>query len=343
MKKNSKIFNFFIIIILTSIVLYFSLKDNFYIIVDFITHMNIFYFLLAILLMFIYFGLRSLVNTILATKFNSKYKYRNAFRMEFEIALLNAITPFSTGGKPYEIFALKKNNLKLADATNVAIQNFVVYQIALILLGFVALIINNIFSILDDNNMFLKLVYIGFIVNTLVIMVLFIISFAKKINGFISKVVVRLLHKFKLIKNEEEVIFKIENYLVNFHDGTKVLLKNKLEFCSLILIQVVSLLAFYLIPVILLYGMGDFNSFGLLDSVVISAYVMLIGSFMPMPGGTGGLEYVFILFFGSVVHGPKLTAIMVLWRFITYYFGFIVGAIVINLKKKEEKEEFLNM
>ena len=72
-----------------------------------------------------------------------------------------------------------------------------------------------------------------------------------------------------------------------------------------------------------------------LNVIVTSAYVMLIGSFVPIPGGTGGLEFGFIAFFGNFIIGPNLNAIMLLWRFVTYYFGMILGSIVLSLRKKE--------
>ena len=69
------------------------------------------------------------------------------------------------------------------------------------------------------------------------------------------------------------------------------------------------------------------------------SYVMLIGSFIPIPGGTGGLEYGFINFFKNFIIGSKLNAIMLLWRFITYYFGMILGALILNFKKEVKKWE----
>ena len=64
---------------------------------------------------------------------------------------------------------------------------------------------------------------------------------------------------------------------------------------------------------------------------------MLIGSFVPIPGATGGLEYGFMSFYGSFIKGSKLNAIMLVWRFITYYFGLILGSIVLNIKKECKK------
>ena len=79
--------------------------------------------------------------------------------------------------------------------------------------------------------------------------------------------------------------------------------------------------------------MGDFKSVQGLISIVTSAYIMIIGSFVPIPGATGGLEYGFLQFYGNFVSGSKLKALMLVWRFITYYFGMIIGAIALNIKR----------
>ena len=82
--------------------------------------------------------------------------------------------------------------------------------------------------------------------------------------------------------------------------------------------------------------MGDFTSFNGLEAIVASAYVMLIGSFVPLPGGTGGIEYGFIYFFGVfIISDVKLRALMLLWRFVTFYMGIVVGGIVLNLKERK--------
>ena len=62
---------------------------------------------------------------------------------------------------------------------------------------------------------------------------------------------------------------------------------------------------------------------------------MLIGSFVPIPGGSGGLEYGFVKFFGVFIAGAKLSSIMLVWRILTYYLGMIVGAIFLNVKEEE--------
>ena len=139
----------------------------------------------------------------------------------------------------------------------------------------------------------------------------------------------------KIIKNKEETKQKIEKYLLDFDEGARILLKNKWKFLYLVFIEFLALLLLYLIPYFLIKGVDLKIEISVLNVIVTSAYVMLIGSFVPIPGGTGGLEYGFIAFFGNFITGPILNAIMLLWRFVTYYFGMILGSIVLSLRKKE--------
>ena len=86
-----------------------------------------------------------------------------------------------------------------------------------------------------------------------------------------------------------------------------------------------------MIPVFVLYSAGNFTSVNVGIAIITSAYVLLFGSFVPIPGGTGGLEYEFMKFYVFIIHDGLLSAIMLIWRFITYYFVLIVGGIVFNV------------
>lgn len=340
MKKNNilkRVISFIIIAIITSLVLYYSLKDDYKNIIHEIKTINKLWFLVAFIMMFMYWMIKALVRKKLVSKFNKKYKFIDSFKLSLELNFFNGVTPFATGGEPYEVYSLTKHGIKGTDSTNIMIQNFITYQIALVLLGMIAIITNQ-FVHIFPSGFLTYLITIGFTINFLVIVFLFVITFGKKIDKFIMKIIVFILSKFKIVKNKENTLEKFHNYLEEFHEGATILLKDKKTFIKMIMLQFLSLSIFYLIPLILLYGMGDYSSLNGYESIIISAYVMLIGSFVPIPGGTGGLEYGFIAFYGNFIKGSKLNAIMLLWRFITYYFGIMLGAIVLNFKRKKVKE-----
>lgn len=336
MKKGilKRIICFVIIAVATGFVLYFSLKDNYKNIIHEIKTINKFWLLVAFFLLFGYWTFKALARKNLVNKFNKNYRFRDSFKLSVELCFFNGVTPFATGGQPYEIYSLTKKHIKGTDATNIMIQNFIIYQIALVFLGLLAMITNYFFHIFPSGFL-TNLITLGFCVNLFVIVILFMITYAKRIDRFVMKAIVFLLSKFKIVKNKEKTIEKFQHYLEDFHAGANILLKDKWNFIKMIFCQLIALTSLYLIPLALLYGTGDFTSFSGYEAVIISAYVMLIGSFVPIPGGTGGLEYGFMAFYGNFIKGSKLNAIMLLWRFITYYFGIALGAIVLNFKRKK--------
>lgn len=334
-KTGKRVLTFFIIVFVTGLVLYYSLKDNYEEIIHQIATIHKGFLLLAFLLIIFYWILKAMVMKITVRNFKKDFTFASALRLIVETNFFHAVTPFASGGQPYEIFSLKRSHLKITEATNVSIQNFIVYQIALVFLGIIAVICNYFMHIFPNNSFLRYLVTIGFLCNLFVIIVLFIISFTKKMNQVIVRFVIFLLNKIKLVKNKEKTIQKFEKYISEFNEGAKVLVQDKKKFFLLVFYNFLALTSFYLIPLILLYGTGDLTSMNAFESIIASAYIMMVGSFVPIPGGTGGLEYAFVVFYSNFIKGPVLNAIMLLWRFITYYFGMIVGAITLTLKRKK--------
>lgn len=331
MKKN--IINLSILIIITILVLYFSLKDHYHEIISTIKNMDLILLILAILTYLLYMLVKSIIMKMVVKYFKNEYTLKKSFTMCLETNFFHAITPFSTGGQPYEIYRLNKDGISLVNAANISIQNFIIYQTGLVLLGIFAVIYNYIFKLYPDVILLKNLVLLGFAINLIVIVVLFSITYFKKINKILVNFIIKLLFKLKIIKNKEEKIQKFEKYLLEFNEGAKILLKDKKKFIMLVILQFLSLSLLYLVPYFIIKGVG--LNVSILNVIVTSAYVMLIGAFVPIPGGTGGLEYGFMSFYGNFITGPTLNAVMLLWRFITYYFGMILGSIVLGLRKKD--------
>ena len=64
-----------------------------------------------------------------------KLSLAQAFQHMIITQFFNGITPFSTGGQPMEIYMLKNHGFRYTKATNVIMQNFIVYQLALVIFG----------------------------------------------------------------------------------------------------------------------------------------------------------------------------------------------------------------
>ena len=332
MKNNKR--NFIIIFVVTAIILYFALKDNFAQKIEYLFSFDVKWLLLSFILILSYWLLKGLVLYYCASKVNKNYTEKKGLLLMITTQFFHAITPFAAGGQPWQIYKLKKDGLTLGESTNVVIQDFIAYQIALVLLGGCAITANYIFHIFPSDSLLKKLVTIGFIINTIVVIVLFIVAFSKKWNKKIIDGSISFLHKIKIVKDKEKQLQKSEKFIHNFHRSAIVLFKDKFNMFRIISLNLIALVGQYLIPFTLLMGLGIYVN--PLIVIITSAYVMLIGSMVPIPGGTGGLEFSFMAFFKNFVTGPQLSIVMIVWRLVTYYFGIIVGGLTLNFNKESK-------
>lgn len=335
-KKFNFVFNFIVIFVVLCIVLYFSLRDNFSEIVSAIVNMNRLYVLVAILVLFIYRFLLSCSHYLIIKINNEIIPLIRCYVIGFIILFIHGVTPFSGGGQPMEVYLLHKEKIGVMKATNITLQNFIIYQFSLVIVGVMALIYNSFYELFPSDSLIKKLVVLGFMVNLLVLLVSFVLSFGKKINRFICVKGIGLLSRLGIVKDREKVEQDFNGYLDNFHKNAVRLRKNKKKVVVCILIDILAILVLYSMPYFL--GIGFGLKLSLIEVMVATSYVMIIGSFVPIPGGTGGIEYGFMFFFKYLISGSVLNGLMLVWRFVSYYFGMIVGAIALAVYRKKEQK-----
>ena len=326
-KKNT-----ILLLIVTLIVLYIILKDNFYDIVKLLKQLDLKYILLATLFLFLSISIKGYVNYKI-TNDKEKISLKEAIKHNLIAQFFNGITPFSTGGQPMEVYMLTEHGIPLAKATNQTVQSFIFYQIALVICGILAVFYNFTFHIFPKISFLRHLVILGFSINIAVVIVLILISCSKTITQKIGDIIIRVLKKIKIRVNEDKIRETFSEYYAGFQE---IKLRKNL-FAIGIFLNIISLLLLYIVPLLVLYSMRDFYSINALETLTSSAYVYIIGAFVPIPGASGGIEYGFTQIFGNFISSNKLSATLLLWRFITYFIGIITGAIIFNLEKKEKK------
>jgi len=339
-KKNS-----IILIIITMLVIFFVLKDNFNTIIALLTGANILWLLVALLAEFLFIFLKSLAFYQLILSYEEDYSLFKSFKLLVITKFFNGITPFASGGQPMQVYLMKKDGIRMSKSINIIIQNFIIYQLALVTLGIFALICNNVFNIFPDIPILRRLVAIGFLVNTLVMVVSFIVSFSKKFNKFIIDNFIKITTKLRLVKDEEKYIKKWEERCEEFHKGAEFIKNNKWLCFKCYIYNIIALTFLYAIPLFVIIALDKGSTISILNTIVASSYVMIIGAFVPIPGGTGGIEFGFLQFFGNLIKGNTssagnvaiLNASLLMWRFITYYVPMVVGAVLLKLRK-EAKE-----
>ena len=134
--------NAFLLLIVLILILYFVLKDNFVNVVKTLIKADLKWILVAVVFIFIYWLLRAVSLFIITKEYSKKLKFKQIFKLTLVTQFFNGITPFSSGGQPMEVYYLSKSGIRASKGTNIIIQNFILYQIALIIHGIIAISLN---------------------------------------------------------------------------------------------------------------------------------------------------------------------------------------------------------
>lgn len=333
--KNKKI-NIGILFVMIVLVLYLTLKDDFSGIIKQISNTDYKFFLLAILIFLLSLLFKSASLFTFIREYDSNYSVKNAYQLTLISQFLNGITPFQSGGQPFEIYLLRKQNIRITDSTNALIKDFISFQIALIIIGIFSILLNLNLGITSKTPYLKWVVFIGFVINTGVLLVLLIFLIAKKTGRKIGLKFINFIYRFKIINKIPLTKEKAINGIEHFYEASDTLRKSKFKIFIGVMYNIIHLVLLYLVPLIIFKSLG-FNNISILDSIVATSFVMLIGNFVPIPGATGGIEYGFIQFFGVYVKGVILSSAMLLWRTITYFLAMVIGAVLLLFKKEDKK------
>lgn len=332
-KKNS-----LILLIVTAVVLYFVLKDDFPNIIESLKNANVFYLICALICFFLGIAFQARAYQEIIEEYNHKYTFFKSYRMLLITKFFNGITPFSSGGQPMQIYMLKKEGLRLTKATNIIVQNFIIYQAALVLLGIIAVTINHFSRIFTEVTLLKQLVMLGFTINTLVMLGLIFISFSNKFNHFILRKIIGLLAKIHIVKDKDKTLEKWDEKVDDFYEGTEYLKKNPMLCLRTFIYNLIYLTLVYLMPYFVILALNNGNLSGVtpIKCICSSAYVLIMGSFVPIPGASGGIEYGYFKFFGNFIVGTLLKTSLLIWRTISYYIPMIIGGILFSVRVKRD-------
>lgn len=318
------------VLIITIIVLSFVLKDEFFLILDTLKSCNLLWIIIGFIIMTLLMFFRGLGLYRVAKGYDVKLSIWEAFIMEIKTSFFNGITPFSTGGQPFQIYAFRKKNVSIAKGASIELVNFVTYQLALVILGLIVLLINTKLKIINDMGGFLAL---GFFINTIIMIFLLFISYAKKLTKKIALFFINILSKINIIKDKDKVLNNIDDKIEEFHKAANFYKNKKSDFIFSFLYHFIELILLYTIPIFAFYSINANISF--IESFTVASYTMVIGSFVPIPGGSGGIEYVYSRLFSNFASSSIVSSSLIIWRSISYYIPMLIGGILFNLKESD--------
>lgn len=254
----------------------------------------------------------------------------------------SAITPFSTGGQPFQAYYLTKKGRNLGVTVSALMAKFIIYQISLVVLSTVLLIIKwDFFKDAVPN--FYWLVIIGYTINILVLAAIIVIGVFKGIADGIYRGLIKLGAKLRIVKNREEALEKAEESLSLFHSTFRGLFHHMPVLLAGLLFSTLQLLCYFSVTFFIYRSFG-LSAVSLVTIIAAQGFVLMVSSFVPIPGAGVGAEASFALFFGSFFpEEGQISLAVIIWRFISFYLTIIVGVFfAMNIGKVKRRSAKAN-
>jgi len=261
----------------------------------------------------------------------------------------NGITPFSAGAPPMQVYFYSKKGVNQGDAAGRILSLFILYQIIITFfcIGFLIIFYDYITQAFRNSNFSFGFVFvlIGLFLTILLTVIMCFVGFSKRISRLLIMLVNSFLHLKIFRKHKVVAVSKIEKWFSDLRGAFMFLIKHPRQLFISIFFRILAIICFYLAPFMIARSLGFTVPFGkdffYLTGVALFAITTML--WIPLPGGSGGVEMAMIvlLLLPSVFPWQDrevVTVIVLLWRFVTYYFGILIGAVaylIVHLRIKK--------
>jgi len=239
--------------------------------------------------------------------------------------LYSALTPFSTGGQPMQIYSMHRMGMDTGRAGSIIAVKTLTYQVVMVLYSLVAVVAKLHFFQTSVSN-FSFVTIIGLISNSVFIALVFLFTLSETLTDRLVTGCIQFLHRIKLVRHPDERYRKIHDQLQTFHDAAKLMGNSAKLYLTVMGLSVVQITLGSLMPYFIYRSFG-FHTAPVTTMVAAQVFVSMVSAFVPLPGASGGAEGSFYVFFGMFFQSTILPAVL-LWRFLTYYSNILVGGIV---------------
>ena len=335
-KVRKHLFNILFVLVLLGLTVFLLIKSNKELswadVRAFFSNCNPAYIVLAVggMLVFLLAEAWSLKN--IAKKFGYKTKFVSAFAYSSADAYYSALTPSATGGQPASAYYMVKDGIDAGSTTFILVFNLLGYTAAIFVLGVAAFVISLFTStggwaFLDFSVLSKVFIIVGVVMQVFLIW-LFVACL--KHPGAVLKTggaLIALLAKLKFSKKPEILREKLSTMVEKYRYCGEQIKKHRNLFLQTLLLNVLQRGAQVAITAFVFKAAKPQTD--MLHVFALQCFVLLGYNSMPLPGGSGVFELLYLNVFSTVAFfdKPFLVVAVMVTRVISYYGCLIFSGI----------------
>ena len=228
----------------------------------------------------------------------------------------SCITPSASGGQPMQIFYMKKDKLPIPVTTLVLMIVTITYKAVLVVIGLVICLFGGGFlrGYLGD---YMWVFYLGVGLNVFCVTFMMILVFAPGLAKWIMVTGLKLIEHIRILKPRKSRLEKLEASMDQYHETAAFWASHKRVILRCILFTVT-----YWV-----YRALGLHSYGILTIAILQAVISVSVDMLPLPGGMGISETLYMVMFVPVF-GSLMLPSMLLSRGISYYGQMLISAVM---------------
>ncbi len=306
------------------------------------SRINIGYLFAAIGLTLLYFALSPITLCMLTKRKKCDINMLDTYLIGNTEHFFNGITPFATGGQPFQVYSFSRLGVKASASTGILIMNFIIHMFVTNLFALLSLAIYP--KLVTAVGSLLPVVIIGFVMNFLSFAIVLLLATSKKVANFLVLLLTKLGKIKFLSKVVNPSIEGFKKYCEDTQSAFKELFKYKWTALGCFIVRAITMFVYYAITFYVLRAFNIAVSYTDLFFVICgTSFAITACVFIPTPGGSGGIEFAFTSIFVFIASGitKDLGASgMLLWRILTYYGLMLLSFIFyLILEKRTTKYE----
>ena len=247
-------------------------------------------------------------------------KKRTCFLFSSVGFFFSCITPSASGGQPMQIYYMKKEKISIPVSTVILMIVTITYKLVLVVIGIGIAIFGRGFlhKYLEG---ILPVFYLGLMLN------IFCVTF---MTILLAKAILmkgmKLLERFHLMRKKEGRLKKLEASMDTYRNTAAYLKNNPLVIVKVIEITFIQRMALFAVTWFVYQAFG-LHGTGFWDILFLQAVISVSVDMLPLPGGMGISETLFLKIFPPVFGSTLLLPAMVLSRGLGYYGELLVSAV----------------
>ena len=250
-------------------------------------------------------------------------KKRTCFLFSSVGFFFSCITPSASGGQPMQIYYMKKEKISIPVSTVILMIVTITYKLVLVVIGIGIAIFGRGFlhKYLEG---ILPVFYLGLALNIFCVTFMTILVFHPLLAKAIMVKGMKLLERLHLVKKKDGRLKKLEDSMDTYRNTAAYLKNNPFVIVKVIGITFIQRMALFAVTWFVYQAFG-LHSTGFWEILFLQAVISVSVDMLPLPGGMGISETLFLNIFSPVFGGLLLPG-MVLSRGLGYYGELLISA-----------------